>query len=203
MLMQQHLNPEREYGKICAKHPELNGLRYSSGRCKGCHHEGRQKHKTKREIYEQTPERKIRKKNNYHAWRNRPEFKEYRKIYIYQKRKNNITWRITQSLRRRLGKICENIGIGKAAPTLQLLGCSVGVFKRYIEAQFKPGMTWANRGKVWHMDHIKPCAFFDLTDKNQQRECFHYTNFQPLIIEENFHKNSRYNGMRHWYKKEK
>jgi hypothetical protein len=36
-------------------------------------------------------------------------------------------------------------------------------------------------GGVWEIDHIKPCASFDLTDIKQQKECFHYTNLQPLF----------------------
>ena len=30
------------------------------------------------------------------------------------------------------------------------------------------------------IDHIKPCKLFDLTKEEEQRECFHYTNCQPL-----------------------
>ena len=26
-------------------------------------------------------------------------------------------------------------------------------------------MSWGNHGEIWEIDHIKPCASFDLTDK--------------------------------------
>lgn len=42
-------------------------------------------------------------------------------------------------------------------------------------------MTWDNYGKYWHIDHIIPCSSFDLTDIEQQKKCFHYTNLQPLF----------------------
>ena len=52
-------------------------------------------------------------------------------------------------------------------------------------------MTWDNHGQ-WHIDHIKPCAKFDLTDKDQQKACFHYTNLQPLWKEDNLSKRDSY-----------
>ena len=39
-----------------------------------------------------------------------------------------------------------------------------------------------------HIDHIKPCASFDLTDPAQQKECFNYKNLQPLWAFDNISK---------------
>jgi hypothetical protein len=52
-------------------------------------------------------------------------------------------------------------------------------------------MTWENYGPVWHVDHIRPCASFDLTDPAQQRECFHFSNLQPLFAAENLAKGDK------------
>ena len=57
-------------------------------------------------------------------------------------------------------------------------------------------MSWDNHGKgkgKWHIDHIRPCASFDLTDLEQQKECFNYSNLQPLWSEDNLIKGDRYN----------
>ena len=41
-----------------------------------------------------------------------------------------------------------------------------------------------------HLDHIKPVSSFNLDDENEIKECCHYTNFQPLFIEENLKKSN-------------
>ena len=62
-----------------------------------------------------------------------------------------------------------------------LIGCSKPDLIAHIEAQFRRGMSWANYGRGgWEIDHIKPCASFDLTDPAQRAACFHYTNLRPL-----------------------
>ena len=40
----------------------------------------------------------------------------------------------------------------------------------------------------WHIDHIVSCWRFDLTDPEQQKQCFHFSNMQPLWREENMAK---------------
>ena len=62
-----------------------------------------------------------------------------------------------------------------------ILGCSKPDLIAHIEAQFLPGMSWANYGrKGWEIDHIKQCASFDLTQHDQVLLCFHYSNLRPL-----------------------
>ena len=54
-------------------------------------------------------------------------------------------------------------------------------------------MSWDNWSiKGWHIDHIRPCSSFDLSDPTQQKECFHYTNLQPLWASENLKKNNKW-----------
>ena len=100
----------------------------------------------------------------------------------------NISTRLIHILRGRV----------KSAPTMELMDCSVEELKAHIERQFEHGMNWANYGKRdgWQIDHIRPCASFDdFTDPKQQRECFHYTNLQPLWTIENIRKHSWWNGI--------
>jgi hypothetical protein len=82
----------------------------------------------------------------------------------------------------------------KSKIALEILGCSFIFFKHHLESQFKDGMTWKNCGlgdkgkKEWHIDHIYPCASFNLKKIDEQQICFHWSNHQPLWAEENLRK---------------
>jgi len=81
----------------------------------------------------------------------------------------------------------------KSAPTLELIGCTFEQFRQHIEAQFLPGMTWANVGResgTWQLDHIEPCCSFDLCDPAQQKQAFHYSNLQPLWYDDHKRKSA-------------
>ena len=90
-------------------------------------------------------------------------------------------------LRSRLIKAIKSIGDSKAYTTSQCIGCTPAELIMHLASLFEPGMSWSNHGK-WHIDHIKPCATFDLTDPEQQKACFHYTNLQPLWAVDNLRK---------------
>lgn len=96
--------------------------------------------------------------------------------------------RVLKNMRKRLWDALR--GHSKVEPTEQLVGCSVARLREYLAGQFCDGMSWENYG-LWHVDHVKPCAQFDLSDPAQQRECFHYTNLQPLWAVDNVRKGSR------------
>ena len=82
-------------------------------------------------------------------------------------------------------------GIRKSARTETLLGCSYSNFQKHIESLFVDGMGWHNIN-LWHLDHIRPLASFDLTDEMQQKEAFNYKNQQPLWALDNLKKGAKY-----------
>jgi len=130
--------------------------------------------KKQRREYILKNKREINKKHNY-----------YLKNYNYNKRKTNICFKLLVNLRTRIWfALKRNI---KSLKTIELIGCSLEFLRKHLESQFKEGMSWSNYGK-WHIDHIKPCASFDLSKREQQRKCFHYKNLQPLWAEDNLKK---------------
>lgn len=82
-------------------------------------------------------------------------------------------------------------GRRKSVFAMTLLGCSMLDFRIYLESKWEPGMTWENYGSDWHIDHIMPCAIFDLTKLEHQKRCFHFSNMQPLWAKDNLEKNDK------------
>lgn len=104
------------------------------------------------------------------------------------RRKNDIMYKIKKNLRRRVNQVITKSC--KSKSTVELLGCSVYEFLKYLESKFANGMNWDNYGQ-WHIDHIIPCSSFDLTDLEQQKICFNYKNMQPLWASENLSKSDK------------
>lgn len=90
---------------------------------------------------------------------------------------NNLEFRVISNCRTRMYRALK--GQQKSKTTEKLVGCSFKELKTYLEAKFTEDMNWDNYGE-WHIDHILPCASFDLSKKEEQSKCFHYTNLQPL-----------------------
>lgn len=122
--------------------------------------------------------------------KNADKIKTYKRIWEANRR-NSPIYKIKRSLRRRIHHVIVD-GYRSKSST-ELLGCTVEYFKTYLESKFLPGMTWDNYGKGgWHIDHIKPCARFDLTKESEQLACFNYKNCQPLWEADNLKKGDSY-----------
>jgi len=121
---------------------------------------------------------------------NKPKIMEYYKRKQRHLYKNDPNHKIKVLLRTRIYIAMKSFGTKKSAKTQELIGCSAHQFKEHIESQFRPGMTWENYGK-WHIDHIKPCSSFNLSDPEEQKKCFNYMNLQPLWAVDNLKKSNK------------
>jgi hypothetical protein len=120
---------------------------------------------------------------------NPEKMRSYKQAYIA----GNLNARIANSLRARI-RLPLKTNTEKAGKTIELVGCDINWLKAWLEVHFQPGMIWENWNYLtWHIDHIRPCATFDLTDPHQQRLCFHWTNLQPLWAAENLSKGANWN----------
>lgn len=135
------------------------------------------------------------------AWRekNRKHLSEYSKNYQSNRRLSTCA-KIKKALRSRLSCAIKKIKAKKAGSSVDDLGCSIEEFAEYLSSLFycnpETGeqMTWENYGLYgWHLDHIRPLAMFDLSDKKQFLKACHYTNIQPLWAIDNLKKGAKIN----------
>lgn len=105
----------------------------------------------------------------------------------------NIQHKLKVTIRNRIGKIIRDNNIIKHSSSTKSIGCSYETLIKHLESQFTDGMNWDNHGTFgWHIDHIRPLASFDLSNKKQYKEACHYTNLQPLWAEDNLKKSDIY-----------
>ena len=113
---------------------------------------------------------------------------EYNNNYQYNLYHSSSEFKIKKALRTRFNHAIKG---SKIKSILKIVGCTLEKCKQHLESQFTPEMNWDNHGKYWEIDHIIPCSSFDLTDVEQQKQCFHYTNLQPLTKKENRTKSNK------------
>lgn len=107
--------------------------------------------------------------------------------YVLCKRVEDPYFRLVSNLRSRLRNALKDQAACKAGKSFELIGCDSTTLRKHLEKQFTLGMCWDNYGE-WHVDHIRPCSSFDLSNEKEQKECFHFTNLQPLWAADNLSK---------------
>ena len=161
--------------------------------------ENKESLKEKRKEYESANAKKIQEKRRQRHLDAKADpvrhsaLKASRRAYWQKQQAEQTPAVMAKRLRSRVYVALREAKTTKQTSTTDLLGCSLSDFRAHLEAQFLPGMSWDNWAlDGWHVDHIRPCASFDLTDPEQQRQCFHFTNLQPLWAEDNIRKGASY-----------
>jgi hypothetical protein len=132
--------------------------------------------------------------------KNRPRISEYQRAHAEQRKESNRRRRrerrrtdpvfaLQDVARARIYCAFRRAGFGKNTRTAELLGCSWPELKRHIEKQFLKGMTWENRGTVWHIDHIRALA--EARSEEEAKALCHFTNLRPLWADANRRKSAK------------
>ena len=150
--------------------------------------EYRKKYKKK---YRKANSDKIKEYKKKYRKANEDKIKEYRKEYSKNRLKNDPVFKFKHILRSNIGNTFKRACNGayvKKSKTLDILGCDIEFFMRYISSKFQKGMTFENHGE-WHLDHIIPIS--KANTKEDIIRLNHYTNFQPLWAEDNLTKSDK------------
>lgn len=162
----------RQYQAERSKTPEVRA------RMKAYYEANKDQIAEQRRLYNQRPEVRAARLKRDQA----PERKA--KVQASVKKWRQTKGRLAHNLRSRIYSALRAQGYTKKAKANELFGCDFPTFKLHLQLQFRPGMCWENFG-AWEIDHIRPVASFDLSDPDQQKACFHFSNCQPLWKEEN------------------
>tara|TARA_R100000951_G_scaffold19669_1_gene16542 strand:+ start:81 stop:896 length:816 start_codon:yes stop_codon:yes gene_type:complete len=89
----------------------------------------------------------------------------------------------------------KNSNLEKTKPSISYLDCSAEYFVEYFEKKMN---IWNENNEIkmnWdniHIDHIKPVNAFDIDDEEEFLKCCHYSNMQPLLVEDNLSKSCKW-----------
>ena len=197
-------NVEKLFIEFSKKKSGKYGLESTCKECKKEYYQdNKENYKEYSKEYRGNNKEKIKERGKEYYQNNKEKKNEYSKEY-YQDNKEKMIESISKSVKKRklndpLFKlkcnlrtlICNSMrrkGYKKNSRTFNILGCEYSFFLKYMEAQFKDGMTWENHGE-WHIDHIMP--MYAAQTEEEALELNHYTNFQPLWAEENLYKSNK------------
>lgn len=183
---EKHLVYERRYR-------DKNRERYNDmNRARAAKPENREKKRIRSAKYREANRLKLREKFRAYYAHNKPTYLRRSNSRRRLQRKTDLNYKIKCILRSRFSEVLKAVKLNKEFSVIDLVGCDMPILKAHLETKFTGGMSWENHGTFWHVDHIKPCSKFDLSNPDHQRACFHYTNLQPLTAFENISKNNKW-----------
>lgn len=111
---------------------------------------------------------------------------------LNERRRTDPNFNIMCKLRARITKVLKRNNGKKAYSSIELIGMPIDEYKDYLKSTMYDNMTWDDflNGDV-HLDHIIPCVVFDLTNSEEQKKCFHWSNTQLLWAKDNLEKGDR------------
>ena len=166
----------------CQKLDSRNWKAKNKDRVKEYNTEYKAEHKEEISVY-----------NSKYNIENRAEIQKRSTANMARLKKENPSFKIACNMRSRMTDAFKsyNTKIKKCDHTKAILGCSMAFLCEWFSFRFTVDMNFKNYGTLWHMDHVVPCCRFDLTDDDEQRKCFHWTNLKPMNGKANISKNGK------------
>jgi hypothetical protein len=152
------------------KNPEVSKTYYKNN--------AKRLYEKQKEFYKNNPDKRIENQR-----------KNYLKVL------ENPTLRLSRRIASSIRQTLKNSSKG-GCHWEEFFDYSIQDLKQHLENQFKPGMSWDNRGK-WHIDHIVPVSYFkfDSPYDDEFQVCWSLSNLRPLWAGENMRKNNKLNSV--------
>ncbi len=133
------------------------------------------------DYYWKNREREILRNRKYKK-ENRSKINKTRRRYEKNKLKNDKKYRLYNKIRLRIHSGILN----KSKRTMEYVGCSIDFLVDYLnevsEINFNEYID--GRGN-YHLDHIIPIKFFDLSKEEEVEKCWNYKNLRIITKDEN------------------
>ena len=142
----------------------------------------------RKEYYELNRDTLLERKKKYYK-QHRESITENKKEYNKNRRHTNLIYRLILNNSTRIRDALKSNN--KATSSIDLLGCSKELFFNWIKWQLPYEMSDDEFNKLFHIDHVRPIATFNLSDPESQYDAFHWTNAQPMLISKNLSKGAK------------
>ena len=155
--------------------------------CKKCSNEMTRKYKAKNKAhiseyngaYKEEHKEEVKVYNHDYNRENREAIQKRQTKQHRERKETDANYKITCELRTKLCSYVKSLGSSNVNFIEDLVGCNWEDFELWFIYLFDEKMTFENHGSYWTIDHVNPCHVFDLTDPENQYECFHWTNLRP------------------------
>jgi hypothetical protein len=164
--------------------------------CRTCYNLGQKQYKNENSEV-------LRTKNSNYYYNNKEYYKLYKRMYIKNRRKDSIEFRINGNISRLIGQALKNSNSSKDNQShCKYLLYTMEELKWHLEEQFELWMAWGNYGKydpkfwndndpttwTWNLDHIIPQADLPYTSMEDEnfRKCWALSNLRPLSSKQNW-----------------
>lgn len=142
-----------------------------------------EKIKVGRKEHYQNNKNKILEYQKQYRESNKNKIREYKLHYFRNLRANDLLYCLLKKLQRRIRHALKNDS--KSAHTKELIGCSPEFLQIWLNS------TIEELNNKLTIDHIRPCASYNLSNPKEQRECFNWKNLRLISQLENSSKNNR------------
>ena len=139
-----------------------------------------------KEYYVDNKDRLLNKQKFYNK-ENRDKINTRMKEYIKNRIKTDVNFRLISNTRRRIHHALN--GKSKPSSTRDILGIDIDTYRKWIEYQMTPDMTWDNI----EIDHVKAICLFDVSKVEELKEAFNWKNTQPLLKNDHHQKGIKFN----------
>lgn len=102
-------------------------------------------------------------------------------INLQNRKNDSLKFQLWENSISRIKRVLHNKKLNLDYSYKELLGCNEDELYMYLQKLLPLNFKMEDYPK-WEIDHIKPISLFNLTNKDDQLECFNYKNLQPLLM---------------------